>query len=313
MQSNIMLLITAFIWGSAFVAQSAAMDHLGPFAFNGIRLIVGCIALLPAIYFLGKLGGNKSKELPKTAAEKQIERKVLIMGGISCGMALFVASSLQQIGLSLGADAGKSGFITSLYIVIVPIFGIFLGKKVRPIVWLSVALGALGLYLLSIKGDLTFETGDFFVFLCAFAFSAHILIIDHFSPKTDGVKLSCIQFLFSGIACLIVMCFTEIGTFTMADVWACAFPILYAGVMSSGVAYTLQILAQKHAEPSIASLLMSLESVFAVICGFLILNEVLNTREIFGCIIMFVGVILAQLPSKEERLMARAARREKKL
>lgn len=305
LQSNIMLFITAFIWGSAFVAQKDGMNYLGPFAFNGIRTLIGAVVLIPVIMVLGSVNKKSNQAKKLTDEEKSANRKLLIIGGILCGLILFVASSLQQVGLAFGADAGKSGFITSLYIVLVPLIGVFIGKRIRPIIWLCVALGAVGLYLLTMKGDLVLAKGDFFIMLCALAFSAHILVIDYFSPRTDGVKLSCIQFFVAGLASLVIMSFTEMDTVSLTNIKAAAFPLFYTGALSSGVAYTLQIVAQKHAEPSVASLIMSLESVFAVISGMVILGETMAFKEILGCIIMFTAIILAQLPTKEEKLAAK--------
>ncbi|MGN0711537.1 MAG: DMT family transporter [Anaerovoracaceae bacterium] len=305
MRSNFLLVLTALIWGSAFVAQIKGMDLLGPFSFACIRNLVGAVFLIPVIYFLQGLERKNNPEafaVEKTEEEKKAERKVLIAGGISCGIALFVAGSLQQVGL-MYTTAGKGGFITALYIVIVPILGLFLKKKVRPIIWLCVAVAAVGLYLLSIKGGFTIGKGDLLVLLCAFGFAIHILVIDYFSPKTDGVKMSCIQFFIVGILSGVVMFITEEPT--LSAILASWMPILYSGVLSSGVAYTLQIVAQKDTDPTVASLLLSLESVFAVISGMIVLHETMSGREVLGCVLMFAAIITAQLPSKEERLAAK--------
>ena len=305
MRSNFLLLLTALIWGSAFVAQIKGMDLLGPFSFACVRNLVGSFFLIPVIYFLQALDKKNNPEafaIEKTEAEKKEERKILIAGGLSCGLALFVAGSLQQVGL-MYTTAGKGGFITALYIVIVPLLGLFLKKKVRPVIWACVVVAAIGLYLLSIKGGFTIGKGDFLVLLCAFGFSVHILVIDYFSPKTDGVKMSCIQFFVVGILSGVVMFIFEEPT--IGAILASWMPILYSGVLSSGVAYTLQIVAQKDTDPTVASLLLSLESVFAVIAGMIILHETMSGREIFGCVLMFSAIIVAQLPSKEERLAAK--------
>lgn len=300
-RANILLLLTALIWGSAFVAQIKGMDNLGPFSFACVRNMVGAIFLIPVIFLLDKLD-KKNENNPlyaKTDEEKKAERKILITGGIACGIALFVAGSLQQVGL-MYTTAGKGGFITALYIVIVPILGLFLKKKVRPVIWCCVAVAAIGLYLLCIKDGFSIGMGDLLILICAFGFSIHILIIDYFSPKTDGVKMSCIQFFIVSILSGIVM--FAIESPTINDILISWMPILYSGVLSSGVAYTLQIVAQKDTDPTVASLLLSLESVFAVISGMIVLHEVLSGREIFGCVLMFAAIIVAQLPSKEERL-----------
>lgn len=300
MQSNILLLITAAIWGSAFVAQKSGMDYIEPFTYNGIRTFIGGLVLIPVIMLLSK----GKKEAPAlTAEEKKKSDKLLLIGGICCGAVLFVASMLQQFGV-MYTTAGKAGFITTLYVVMVPIVSIFIGKKVRAIMWLCVAMGAGGLYLLCMT-DASFKLsqGDTLVLLCAVGFTAHILVIDYFSPKVDGVKLSCIQFLFAGTLGIICMFIFEEPK--LDAILQCWLPILYAGVLSSGVGYTLQIVAQRHAEPTVASLLMSLESVFAVIAGAILLHETMSVRELSGCAVIFAAVIIAQLPSKEERMEKR--------
>ena len=292
--SNILLLVTALIWGSSFVAQKAG-TVLEPFTYNGIRTLVGGISLVPVILILSKVGKDKSAEaVPK-------DKKSLIIGGIVCGTFLAIASNLQQFGMSFDADAGKAGFITALYIMIVPILGMFLGKRVRPLVWFCVLLGACGFYLLTIAGKgvgLTIEKGDLFILLCAVLFSCHILAIDHFSPKCDGVKLSCLQFFVAGGLSFIMMLVFESPS--LNQILDCWFPIIYAGVFSCGIAYTLQVVAQKNAEPTAASLILSLESVFAVISGAILLGERMTGYEILGCIVIFVAVILAQLPKNEK-------------
>lgn len=300
MQSNILLLITAFIWGSSFVAQKSGMDFIEPFTYNGIRTFIGGLVLIPVIYIMGrKKDKDSSKPVEVSEADKAKEKKLLLIGGISCGVALFIASSFQQFGVSY-TTAGKAGFITTLYVVIVPIISLLIGKKVRPIMWLCVAMGAVGLYLLSItSGSFKLQFGDMLILICAVFFSLHIMVIDYFSPKVDGVKLSCVQFLVSGILGLICMVlFEEPDINAILDCWL---PILYAGVLSCGIGYTLQVVAQKHAEATVASLILSLESVFSVICGVIILSESMSARELTGCAIIFAAVIIAQLPSKEER------------
>lgn len=297
-----MLLITALIWGSAFVAQIKGMDLLGPFTFSCVRCLLGAIFLIPVAYLLEQSDKKKNPEkyaVEKTAEELAHEKRILTIGGICCGIALFVAASLQQVGLQF-TTAGKGGFITSLYIVIVPVLGLFLKKRVRPIIWGCIAVAAIGLYLLSIKDGFTIGKGDFLVLLCAFAFSIHILVIDYFSPKANGVKLSCIQFFVAGLLSGVVMFIFE--TPVMADILASWMPIVYSGILSAGIGYTLQIVAQKDTDPTIASLLMSLESVFALISGMIILQEMMTGREALGCVLMFAAIIVAQLPSKEERL-----------
>lgn len=288
MKNAFMLTLTAFIWGTAFVAQSVGMDHLGPITFNGVRSIIGGLALLPCIAILQKLNGNSK-------SGKVYHKKDLIFGGISCGILLFVASTLQQMGIQY-TTAGKAGFITAFYIVIVPVLGIFLKKKIGWKVWSAVALAILGLYFLCITGELTVGKGDLLIFLCAMVFSIHILVIDYFSPKVDGVKMSCIQFWVCGIISIPFMFALE--TPTVYGMVNGIVPLLYAGVLSCGVAYTLQIVGQKNVNPAIASLILSLESCFSVLAGWAVLGEVLTLRESIGCMFMFIAIILAQLPEK---------------
>lgn len=289
-----MLLLAAFIWGSAFVAQSVGMDYVEPFTFNFVRNIIGGCVLIPCIYLLGRL---KSPEERALAA--QMDRKTLLTGGVSCGVILFLASNAQQIGIQY-TSVGKAGFITALYIVIVPILGIFLKRRCGWKVWVSVVIALVGFYLLCMVGGFSLERGDIWLLACAVLFSFHILVIDHFSPMVDGVKMSCIQFftcgLLSGIATMIA------ETPDITNILAAWGPILYAGVLSSGVAYTLQIVGQKNYNPTVATLLLSLESVFSVLTGWAVLHQKLSARELSGCVLIFIAVILAQLPDKNENV-----------
>ena len=281
-----MLLFTALIWGTSFVAQRSGMETIGPFTFNGIRCLLGALVLLPVI-----IG------MDYHSTKKRRSTRSLIIGGLLCGLIFFLSSSVQQIGL-VYTTAGKAGFITALYIVIVPITGIFLKKKVRPILWISVILATAGLYLLSIKEGFSIGKGDLLVVLSAFGFAAHILAIDHFAPKVDGIKLSCLQFLFCGLVSIPFMAVLE--TVSWSAVLSAWLPLLYTGVLSCGVAYTLQVLAQKHTDPTVTSLILSLESLFAVVGGILILGEQISMRETLGCLVMFGGILLAQMPEKKE-------------
>ena len=293
--SNMMLVLTALIWGSAFVAQSFGNDLLDPFTFNAARNLVGGIVLIPIILVLNKL---KAKEIQEAHEfEKGGFNKMLLVGGILCGIALFGGSTFQQFGLKY-TTAGKSGFITALYIIIVPMLGIFIKKKVPAKVWGCVLIAVIGFYLLSIKEGFTINKGDLLTLVCSLFFSLHILLIDYFSPRVDGVKMSCIQFFVCGILSLIAAFMVEepkISAILLA--WA---PILYAGVLSCGVAYTLQIVAQKNTDPVIASLLLSLESVFAVIAGWLVLKQLLSLREGLGCLLVFIAIVVTQLPSRQK-------------
>ena len=295
-KNSFLLFLTAFIWGSAFVAQSVGMDHVGPFTFNCVRSFVGGLVLIPCITFLRSL---KKKEEGNKIERKTLVTKVELIGGICCGVALFAASNMQQVGI-LYTTVGKSGFITALYVVIVPILGIFLKKRVPKIIWFCVGLSVVGLYLLCMTGEtFTLNKGDMFILICAVLFSFHILIIDHFSPKGDGVVISCIQFFTCGILSVVLMFATE--TPNVTDILAAKWPILYAGVLSSGVAYTLQVVAQKNVNPTVASLILCLESVVSALTGWLILHEVLSSRELLGCVLMFVAIVLAQIPIPERK------------
>ncbi len=294
-RQSCILFLTALIWGVAFVAQSAGMDYVGPFTFNAVRSIIGSIVLIPCIWILDKW----KKKSMKTQAEVEVKaepdkaKKDLILGGISCGVLLFIASNFQQFGIQY-TTVGKAGFVTALYIIIVPILGIFLHRKVSVKIWIGVVIALCGLYLLCMQGSFSLQKGDFLVLLCAISFSVHILVVDYFSPRTDGVKMSCIQFLVCGILSAICMFLFE--TPQMSLILAAWLPILYAGVMSCGVAYTLQIVGQKGMNPTIASLILSMESVVSVLAGWMILHETLNSKEMMGCILMFAAIILAQLP-----------------
>ena len=291
-RNSLLLLLTAIIWGTSFVAQSVAMDYIKPFTFNGIRFTIGGIILLP---FIALLERKKRKE-PENNAETKQERKQLLVGGICCGVLLMIASTFQQFGVT-GTSVGKAAFITALYIVLVPLFGIFFHKKAGMQLWISVAVAILGLYLLCIKEDSFSVNGyDLVLLFCAITFALHILCVDYFSPKVDSVKLSCIQFFVCGGLSLVGMIITERPN--MAEILAAYQPILYAGVMSCGVAYTLQVVGQKDLNPVIASLIMSLESVVSALSGWLILGQILTGRETIGCVVMFLAIILAQVPLK---------------
>ncbi len=291
------MLLTAFIWGIAFVAQSAGGNAVGPYTFNCVRMILGGISLLPVIVIMDHV-----KPSARRPAIKE-QRKELLLGGISCGAILFVASSFQQMGIYLGTSAGKAGFLTACYILLVPIIGLFFHKKCRWNLWAGVALAVLGLYLLCINGPFRLQLSDGLVLLCALCFSFHIIVVDHFAPKVDGVRMSCIQFFTCGILGILPTVLIEMGhTWESVSLWLSGFAawdawitILYAAFLSCGVAYTLQIIGQEGLHPTVASLLMSLESVFSVIAGWVILKEDMSLRELTGCMIMFTAIILAQV------------------
>ena len=293
LKNSLLLLLTATIWGVAFVAQSVSMDYIGGFTFNAIRNIIGAITLVPVILIFSK----QDPAADQNPADRQKARKTLITGGICCGILLCLASNFQQFGIKY-TTVGKAGFITACYIIIVPIIGIFLKKKCSPFIWIAVLLSLGGLYLLCISPGEGFSIGkgDTLVLICAVVFSFHILTVDHFSPLVDGVKMSCIQFLVCGILSGIPALIFENPNIT--NIFQAWMPILYAGILSCGVAYTLQIVGQKGMNPTVASLIMSLESCISVIAGWLILGQNLSSREIFGCVLMFGAIVLAQLPQK---------------
>ena len=287
-KSSLILLLTATIWGVAFVAQSVGMEYIGPFIFNAIRCVLGGLVLIPVILVL-----KKKKETGAENQEKE-DKKTLWAGGIACGVILCIASNLQQFGI-MEASVGKSGFFTALYIVMIPVIGIFIGKRPGIKLWFCVALAVVGMYLLCMKdGSFTIERADIMLLLCALAFSFHILVVDYFSPKVDGVKMSCIQFFVCGVLSAVGMLFTE--TPDISNIQAAWLPLLYAGLLSCGVGYTLQIVGQKGINPVIASLIMSLESVISALAGWVILGQVLSPKEILGCVLMFVAIIITQIP-----------------
>lgn len=301
-RNSCLLLITALIWGSAFVAQSAGCEVVGPYTLNCIRFIIGGFVLMPVIALLDRM--QLTERRPRTKKEK----RTLFIGGAACGAVLFCASTVQQLGLYFGTGAGKAGFLTTCYILLVPIFGIFLKKKCGWNIWFGVILTLIGLYLLCIKESLTLQFSDGLVMFCAVLFAGHILTVDHFSPLTDGVRLSCIQFFVCGTLGIIPMFFIEMNhslagiaawssTLTTIEAWI---PILYTGVFSCGIAYTLQVVGQDGLNPTIASLLMSLESVFSVLTGWLILHERLSQKEMLGCVLIFAAVVIAQIPMKKK-------------
>ena len=290
-KGTILLLITALIWGAAFVAQSVGMDYIGPFTFSAARDVIAIIVLIPVILLFTDKGTDGT--YPPILQQLKPDRITLI-GGAWCGLVLGAADTLQQVGISM-TTAGKAGFITALYIILVPFMGHFMGHKVPRIIVICVTLAIAGFYLLCINGDFQVSFGDFLVLCCAVFFALHILVIDHFLlKKANSIKLSWVQFatafLFSGTLTVL---------FEQPDwsaLWAAKWPLLYAGGLSSGVAYTLQIVGQKYTAPTTATLIMSLESVFAALAGWLILGEVMTAKELTGCVLVFAAVILAQIP-----------------
>ena len=288
-RQNVLPLLAAFIWGTAFVAQSVGADYVEPFTFNAARSGIAFLFLLALCLVRRKA----QKGVVESATKSP---KDLAVGGICCGVALTVAANLQQKGLET-TTSGKAGFITALYIVIVPIVGVFMKKKAPRTIWISVAMAVAGLYCLCITEDFTITSGDFYILLCAFCFSAHILVIDYFTQRVDGVELSCVQFLVVTVLSCVGMLASESPA--LAALRVCLWPILYVGIFSSGVAYTLQILAQKDSNPTVVSLLLSLESVFATLAGAVLLHDRMSGKEYFGCVLMLAAVVLAQLPERE--------------
>ena len=290
-------LLAALIWGTAFVAQDMCADVIGPMTFNAVRFLIAVVMLLVIIWIFGKLSRNRPQ---RTVEERKADRRHLMIGGLCCGLALAVASNFQQAGIGAGTDAGKAGFITALYIVLVPLLGLFLKKKVSLPVWISVLIAVVALYLLCITGDLKLASGDFLLLLCAFFFAIHILVIDHFTATVDGMKLSCAQFLVAGVLSAAGALLFEQPR--LDAILSYALPILYVGIFSCGVAYTLQVVGQNGVEPTVASLILSLESVFSVLAGWAVLHDTMTGRELTGCFLMFLAIILVQLaPAWQER------------
>ncbi len=285
-RNSLILLLTATIWGTSFVAQSTGMDYIGPVTFNGVRLLLGGITLLPVIGFLCAKSKDYRDLLRRT-------RKGNLTGGIICGIFLSVASTLQTYGIKY-TTVGKAGFVTAFYIILVPIIALlFLKKRVAKTIWISVAVALVGLYLICVNENLTIQKGDFFVLLCSFGFALHILLIDSFVDKADGIMMSCIQFFVAGLLSLLCIPFFETPTVTeILSAWR---PLLYSGCMSCGVGYTLQVIGQKGLNPSVASLIMSLESCISALSGWLILGQVLSIRELSGCGLMAVAIVMAVL------------------
>ncbi len=293
LRADLLLVAAAAIWGSAFVAQSAGMGYVGPFTFQATRSFLGGLVLLPVIALRGR---RKTAAVPSGSGGR---KKDLWTAGLLCGTCLFVAASLQQVGL-LYTSAGKSGFITALYVVLVPCAGLLLGRRAPLTVWLGALLAAAALYLLCIDETLTIGLGELLTLGCALCFTGHILAVDHFSERVDGVELSCIQFFVCAVLAAVVMFLFE--TPLLSDILRAWLPIGYAGMLSCGVAYTFQILGQRDTSPTVASLLMSLESVFAVLSGAVLLGEQLEPQEYLGCGLMFAAIVLAQLPKRGARL-----------
>lgn len=291
MRGNLILLITAFVWGISFVSQSVGMDHIGPNTFGGIRSILGGLVLLPVIFAID--AGKKKK-----GTYEKCNFKKLLLYGTVCGVLLCVAATLQTYGLK-ETTTGKSGFLTAFYIIFVAVIYALKERKLPIKIVCGVLLAVTGMYFLCLFGsEINFCFGDFLTLLCAVVFAIHILVIDRFAPQTDGVKLACTQFLVCGVLnCIVMFLFEEPK---IEQIMACSTAILYSGVMSCGVAYTLQIVGQKYTDPTSASMLMSLESVFAALAGWVLLGEGMGIWQIFGCALMFLAIVLVQLPDKRK-------------
>ena len=284
------LLVCAAIWGSAFVAQSVGAEYVGAFTFLAVRNWIAVVFLIPVIYVRDTILRKRGR--PSVRPANRTQRRFLLMGGAACGFFLCAASAFQQVGIRYTTTA-KAGFITALYVVIVPILSVFFGKSVKSRIWMCVALAVLGLYLLCMRGELSLSFGDGVVLVCAFLFACQIMTVDYFAPQVDTVRLSQTQFLVTALLSTVCMFFFEdLSTDSLIK----ALPsIAYAGVMSSGVAYTLQIIGQQNLNPAIASITMSLESVFAALAGWIVLGQSMTVRELAGCVLMFAAIILAQL------------------
>lgn len=287
LKGSLTLFGAVIIWGSAFIAQSMGMELIGPFTFQAIRCGLAVLFLIPVSFLFDRKPG---------ALKRWLDPR-LWRSGLICGLALFAAASLQQVGL-VYTDAGKAGFLTAMYIVLVPILGLFLGQKPGKSAWFSVGLAVVGLYLLSCMGVSQINIGDILLAGCALAYAVQITCIDRLAGDLDGVRLNCVQALVVTVLSIPFMVFTE--TVDISNILACSLPLAYAGILSMGVAYSLQIVGQKYLEPTTASLIMSLESVIAALCGWLILKETMTPWELLGCGLVFSAVIISQLPKKEK-------------
>ncbi len=290
-KSNLLLILASIIWGCAFVAQNVGMNYIGPWTFSTIRFLIAGFSLLAIIPILDKKRTHVIR--PKTKEEKM----KLLLGSVLCGLALSIGSIVQQIAM-LTVPVAKAGFLTTLYVLFVPMITLLFGKKIPLKVWIGIAMALFGLYLLSMAGNLAIGIGEILLILAAFLFAIHIIIIGYFSTRVDPVRLSCGQLLIGGFATVIPMIVIEKPT--IGSILAAYIPLLYTGIFSSCVAYTLQIFAQKEANPTIAGMLLSLESVFAALAGYLILHQVLNTRELIGCVVIFIAIVIAQLPNRRD-------------
>ena len=306
LRGPLFLFLAALVWGTSFVAQDLASDSVQPFTFNGCRMLLGGLVLLPVVMIKNK--GRLFASVPTKEDKKQ-----LLIGGVLCGLVVFFAAYFQQLGIALGTSAGKSGFITAMYVIFVPLTGIFLKKRISPYLWGCVGLAAVGMYFLCMAdfsagfsgflSGFAMEVGDLATLACALCFTLHILVIDRFAPHTDGVFLSCVQFLFAGV--LGIFCMLILERPTPEAILQAGGAILYAALFSCGVGYTFQILGQSSTPPVIASILMCLESVFAVLSDVIFLKTAMTLEEVLGCVLMFFSILVSNLvdliPKKEKK------------
>ena len=288
LRGSLAILVATVIWGSAFIAQSVGMDYIGPFTFQTMRSVLAVPFLIVVIFLI--------EQNPAKSIEKWMQPE-LWKAGLPCGIALFIAAGLQQMGI-VHTAAGKAGFITAMYIVLVPILGIFLHKKPPITSWIGVVLAVIGLYLLSCVGVSQVNIGDVYLLGCALGYAVQITLVDQMGSAVDGLRLNCVQSLFCGIFSGTVMFLTEEPV--LSNILACWIPLVYAGIFSLGIAFSLQIIGQQHLEPTPAALIMSLESVFAVLFGWLLLHERMSAAELSGCVLVFIAVILSQVPVKKK-------------
>ena len=290
-RAHIFLLATAFIWGAAIVVQKDAMSYIGPFTFTCVRMLLGGTVLIPLIFFMNKKNGVTPGDMPE---KRSFTGDPSFIGGFLCGIALFLAITIQQIGI-IYTTASKVGFITAMYIIIVPILGVFMKKRISKVIWLCAILAVAGLYMLCMEGSFSMSKGDLLVLVSAFAFAMHILTVDRFSPLGNPIKISCIQFFVCGGLCIPTMIVEAPALSVLLSAWL---QIFYTGAISCGVAYTLQVVAQRDTTATITAILLSFESVFAALTGVLMLNEMLTMKQLAGCVLMFAAIIMAQMPEK---------------
>lgn len=304
MAANFILLFTALIWGTGFVAQRVGMEYIGPLTFIAIRFLLATFMLLFVIWITKGISQYpKNNPKPSTRTEDALsedDRKVFIVAGVSCGIILFCGAFMQQLGLVF-TTASKASFITALYIIIVPLLGLFLKHHIGIKCWIGVAAGSIGLYLLCITESFIIAKGDFIVVIGALFWACHVLVIDFFLPKVDAVKLAAFQFAVCSLIATAAMMIFESPS--MDAIVACAFPLVYAGIVCAGIGFTLQIIGQKHTSPTVASLLMSTEAVFGAVAGFIILKETMTNRELLGCAFMLAAIVLSQLPDKQKEVV----------